>query len=372
YSMLWSETLFLFFIILYFVSIHHYFKTLSSGRLLIVSLVVALAFATRYAGITLLAAGLFLIFFNGELVTRKKIKHLFLFFFTGSSFVTLNLIRNGRAAGHITGVREEATRNLRDNLQQIGSTLSEWLPFSRGYETVTTITFVIILLFAICLLIYYLLQQQYFSSYENIVTSFFVVYALFILTIASISRFENLTSRLLSPLYIPMLLIASSWLVGWIQKRFRDKRRILLVFVLLIYAGFQYNHYQLNAEAWEGIKDAGIPGYTEDSWTQSPAVAMVKKNKSLITQPIYANANDAVYFLTGIHATALPHREIQKEVDDFLRLPFFHLIWFIDGENTDLVSLNFIKQHKKLVCMQETAGGAVYFFADSTHILAPK
>ncbi len=141
--------------------------------------------------------------------------------------------------------------------------------------------------------------------------------------------------------------------------------------MLIIYAGFHYNHYRLNAEAWEGIKDAGIPGYTEDSWTQSPAVAFVKKNKTLFTQPIYSNANDAAYFLTGIHATALPHKEIQPEKDAFLKHSSFYLVWFTDGENTDLISLDFIKQHKKLVAIEEIEGGAVYFFADSANTAEP-
>ena len=131
----------------------------------------------------------------------------------------------------------------------------------------------------------------------------------------------------------------------------------------MITAGFHYHHYQLNAEAWEGIKDAGIPGYTEDSWTQSLAVAHIKKNKARYTSPLFANANDAVYFLTGIHAAALPHKELQQEIDTFLKNHSFYLIWFRDGENPDLISLEFIKQHKMLVSVEELEGGAVYYFS---------
>ena len=185
------------------------------------------------------------------------------------------------------------------------------------------------------------------------------------LIVATISRFENLSGRLLSPLYIPMLLVGSSWLFGYIKKSIRIKRILLLILVLIVYAGFQYNHYQLNAEAWEGIKDAGIPGYTEDSWTQSPAIAFIKKNKTKYTGPVFANANDAVYFLTGVHAMPLPHKEIQQEIDAFLQYPSFYLVWFRDGENPDLIDLEFIKQHKTLVSVEEPEGGAVYYFSGS-------
>ncbi len=371
YSMLWSETLFIFLSLLFVVALRTYFKSYSIPALLFVALITAFAFVTRYAGVTLLATGGFLIFFNGEIATRKKVKDLLLFMVVGSSLVVLNLLRNRSAAGHITGVREKALRTVSDILQQIGTTVSDWLPFTRGHETIAIIVFLALLSGGICILIYHLLQQQYFTSYQTIVAGIFVVYALFIITIASISRFEYLTGRLLSPLYIPMLLTGSSWLISFIQRSYRLKRIILSVLLLIIYAGFHYNHYQLNAEAWEGIKDSGMPGYTEGSWTESPAVALVKKMKPSITQPVYANANDAVYFLTGIHAMALPHKEIQQEISAFLQHVSFYVIWFIDGENTDLVDLDFIKQHKKLVSVQQAEGGAVYFFTDSASVSSP-
>lgn len=372
YSMLWSETFFIFLILLFVVALHNYFRTHRTSDLILTASIVAIAFVTRYAGITLLGAGLFLVFFNGELAIAKKIKHLILFTLTGSSLVIINLVRNSRAAGHITGVREKALRTLSDNLHQIGTTVSEWLPFLRGHETLAAAVFLLILLAGVCILIYRLLQQQYFASYETIITCFFVVYAFFIILIATISRFEELTSRLLSPLYIPMLLTGSSWVIGVLQRSYRAKRVVIALVFLMVFASFHYHHYQLNAEAWEGIKDAGVPGYTEDSWTQSPAVNYVKKNKASFTPPVYANANDAAYFLAGVHAMALPHKEIQQEIDVFLQHPSFYLIWFTDGENADLVSLDFIKQHKKQVSMEEMEGGAVYFFADSARSPLPR
>lgn len=372
YSMLWSETLFIFLCLLFVVALRAYFKSYSVVALLFVSLVAALAFVTRYAGIVLLATGWFLIFFNSEIATRKKIKHLLLFTITGSLLVVINLVRNSNEAGHITGVREKALRTFGDILQQIGTTVSDWLPFTRGHESIATVVFLVVLSGGICLLIYHLLQQQYFTSYQTIVAGVFVVYALFIITIATISRFEYLTGRLLSPFYIPMLLTGSSWVISFMQRSDRVKRMVISIVLLIVYAGVHYNHYQLNAEDWEGIKDSGMPGYTEGSWTESPAVAFVKKMRPSITQPVYANANDAVYFLTGIHAMALPHKEIQQEINAFLQHASFYVIWFVDGENTDLVDLDFIKQHKKLVSVQQTEGGAVYFFSDSASVSSPR
>lgn len=366
YSMVWSETLFIFLILLFIVSFRYYQLTHSTYRLLLAAWVVAVALVTRYAGISLLCAGGFLLLFDEELAITKKIRHLLFFISVGFSLIGINLIRNSVVSGNMTGVREKAIRSTGDNLYQIGVTLSDWVPFAKGHEIMATALFIIILLLGIYTLFYRVLQQQYFHSFETIVMCFFVMYALFIITIASVSRFEELSSRLLSPMYIPLLLVGSSWLIAVLQRSTHRKKVVLIILALLFYVGFQYNQYQINAAAWDGIKDAGIPGYTEDSWTQSPAIDFIKKNKSHFVQPVYADANDAVYFLTGLHAFPLPHKEIQKEVDAFLQHPSFYLLWLTDGENTDLVNLDFIKQYRKQVSMKKLDGGAVYFFADST------
>ena len=365
YSMLWSETLFIFLILLFIVALRNYQVSHSCSRLLLAALVATLAFVTRYAGIGLFFTGGTLLFFDGDLSVSKKIKHLLLFGCMGSSFAVINLVRNRLVSGNITGVREKAIHSVGQNLHQIGTVLSDWLPFMKGHETMATVLFILILLSGIGKFCYRILQQQYFYSYETITTCFFVVYALFIITIASISRFEDLSSRLLSPVYIPLLLVGSSWIVPVLQQSLHHKKNIVLIALILFYAGFHYNQYQLNAEAWEGIKDAGIPGYAEDSWTQSPAIAFIKKNKNHFVQPVYADANDAVYFLTGIHALPLPHKEIPKEISVFLQQPAFHLIWLTDGENADLVGLDFIKQYKKQVSVQQLDSGRIYFFSDS-------
>jgi len=366
YSMVWSETLFIFLILLFITAFRNYQVSHSVSRLLLAGLVVAIAFVTRYAGVSLLCTGGFLLLLDGDLGVTKKIKHLLLFGSVGGSLVIINLIRNSMVSGNITGVREKAIRSIGDNLNQIGATLSDWLPFVKGHEAIATALFILIFLLGSYKLFYRVLQQQYFHSFETIVACFFIMYALFMLTAASISRFEYLSSRLLSPMYIPLLLVGSSWVVPALQRLTRVKKIILLIAVVLFYLGFQYNQYQLNAEAWDGIKDAGIPGYTEDSWTQSPAIDFIKKNKSHFIQPVYSDANDAVYFLTGIHALSLPHKEIPKEIDTFLQHSSFYLIWLTDGENTDLINLDFIKQHKKLVSIQQLDGGSIFFFADST------
>lgn len=366
YSMLWSETLFIFLALLFVVAWRSYLNSHSYAKLLLAASVAALAFVTRYAGITLLATGGYLLLFDGELTLGKKIKQIAIFSIAGGSLVAINLFRNIHVTGHATGFREKAIRTLSDNLNQIGGTLADWLPFIKGHETLATVVFILVLLFGVTQLFTRSFQQQYYAAYETIIACLFVVYAFFMIVVATISRFENLSSRLLSPLYIPLLLVGSSWVVNSIRHSYRIRKILLIIPILLFYSGFQYNQYQLNAEAWEGIGDAGIPGYTEDSWVHSPVMAYIKKNKTVFSGPVYSNANDAVYFFSGVHALALPHKEILSEIDVLLQKPSFWLVWLNDGENSDLVNLEFIKQHRKIVSTKILDDGAIYFFTDIT------
>jgi len=57
YSMLWSETLFVILSLSFFFSLHRYYRNYSLRSLLVPAVMAAIAFDTRYAGITFVAYG---------------------------------------------------------------------------------------------------------------------------------------------------------------------------------------------------------------------------------------------------------------------------------------------------------------------------
>ncbi len=367
YAMLWSETLFIFLSLLFFIAVRNYFNSYSIPSLVWMALIIATAFFTRYAGISLVITGSALLFFDGRLSVTKKIKHLLLFGSISCSFIAVNLIRNHHLSARLTGVREKALRSVGENISQVSDTIAGWLPFLDGHEKIAVAVFLLVFCAGVLLFFYKTIQQQYYHSYENIIACFFVVYILFLVTIASVSRFEDLSSRLLSPVYVPFFLVATSWIVP-LSKRLTGIKKIILVFFSLVFfAGLQYHQYNLNAEAWEGIKDSGMPGYAEGSWKESATVQYIQQHKDSLSRSfLYSDAYDAVFFFSGLHAQALPHKEIQPEIDALLKHPDFAVIWINDGYNADLVDLDFIKQHKKLRSVTPLTDGGIYFFTDST------
>lgn len=161
-----------------------------------------------------------------------------------------------------------------------------------------------------------------------------------------------------------MLLLLTGWFVPAVQSAFGIKKIILCALMFFLYASFQWYQYRQNANAWEDIKDAGIPGYTEDSWTQSETIDYIRKHKQELGSLVYANANDAIYFLTGMRADMLPHKDIQKEIEEFFSYPSFCVVMFTDGDNPDLVSIDFIQRHKKLLWQKSFEDGAIYYFSN--------
>jgi hypothetical protein len=75
---------------------------------------------------------------------------------------------------------------------------------------------------------------------------------------------------------------------------------------------------------------------------------------------VYADANDALYFFTGKAGKFLPHKDNKAEVQHFLQDEHCYAMIFNDGDNPDLVSLDFILKNKKMKLFKQFADGAIY------------
>ena len=185
------------------------------------------------------------------------------------------------------------------------------------------------------------------------------------LVIASITRFETLSSRFFSPVFIFLLWSCSSWIIHRDKKK-SSKRKWIIISGILLFIGFQYGQLEADYETWDGVKDAGIPGYTEDQWKYSPTVTFIEQNPFLFRKgfTVYANAYDAVYFFTGKKGKFLPHKESGTDIQQFLNDPHCYVIWFDDGEDPDLIGKSFLLQEKKMKLLKQFDDGSVYAFGE--------
>ena len=364
YSMLWSETLFILLTIIFFISLRSYLKQPSYKNLLFVSVISAVAFVTRYAGITLLATGVLLMLLEFSIGRRKKLIHILLFGIIGISLISLNLIRNFFQTKTLAGSRLKGNTPFSQNLNYFGTVMCDWFSFLKDHYSFASVLGIIILIISIVTFFLHSINKQYSYSYEKILPAFFTVYSLFIILSSTISRYETINNRLLSPAYIPFIAGISYHLPYW-QKNISKKlwQISYAIGICILFIGFQYYQYKTNAKNYEDIKDDGIPGYAEDIWKNSPVVQFIQKDTLLAkhASQTFCNQNHAVYLFTGYSVTSIPERAHLKEVEQFHHYSNYYIIWFFTDENPDLLSISEIKQHAYLTLVHQFSDGVIFY-----------
>ena len=361
YAMLWSETSFLLLLVLFFLVMG---KVLSPNNRqhwwVLAAIIAGYAALTRYAGITIIATGCLIVLLqsNWKLGLRNSIR----FGLIASLPLAINLIRNKMHTDTFTGLRKPATTGIIDNLGFTFDTIAQWLflPFS----TNTWIVGSILLLLMIAGL---WLRRK--DAYGKIVYSFALIYAAFMIISASTSKHEQLNSRLLAAILLPVIIVVFD-IIYQLHQRKRLSTFIASSFIIAISIFWQYKYYPINWETWDGVKDAGVPGYREQMWGEMEIVQYLRKHKQDF-QPadsIYANAHDAVHFLSGIYSRQLPQKEFDWQINRLKNLPCGYIVFIRDADNPELISLDSIRQFKQLQTVVQFEDGALYRFCDSTKL----
>jgi len=377
YSMLWSETLFIILSLSFFFALHRYYRNHSLRSLLVPAIIAAVAFDTRYAGITFVATGEILLFLDKQLKWKEKIRHLVLFGVIGCSLVTINLIHNAVATGLLTGKRQKGITPLSDNIAYSGSVLSDWTSLGGdGHYFFIVISLLIIALF-VWLFLKNLKKKQDYHSYENIVIAFFIVYVGFIILSSTISRYEQINNRLLSAAFLPFLWGVTHKIPAWIRAlhKKRHKWGVGIIF-MAVSVGLCVNYYAVNSDNYSFMQESGIPGYTEDSWRQSPTIHFIQRNRIYFDPDsvVYSNHSQAVYFYTNYAVEAVPEKAYKGDVKMFADESPIVLIWFYSDPNPELLSLKDIRKMKKLKVLHSFDDGTIFLCLnrDTTSTGPPK
>jgi hypothetical protein len=297
------------------------------------------------------------------LMPKKKILHTLIFGFTASSLLIINLVRNAVVSTTLTGFREKSITGLNDNIFYVGNVICNWLPIPEGNYILSYAVALIAIIGCGFTLIYYIFKRHEFSSFENIFAAYFLIYAVFIIVSATFSRYEQISSRLFSASFIPFVCGSGYWILTIIKKMKGIKKIILISIAGIAVIFFQRTQLLADAENYDGIKDAGIPGYTEDPWYKDSEIVNFIRQNYKTFQPgydLYSNGDDGVYFFTGLPCNTLPHVENSNEIQRFFREKNFYVIWMDDSDNPELISLKEIVANKKMKLLHQFGNGAIY------------
>jgi hypothetical protein len=365
YSFLWSETLFIFESLLFIIAYRHYLQSHTTKALLIAAAITAVACITRYAGVTLIGTGGLMLLLDNELPIRKKIKHILIYGFVSISLLVANLVMNRINTGLSTGTREPSITPFVDNLHYFGTVICDWAAFRTDAADPYAALISSIIFISLIGILGWKTYKRSIDHVENIVIAFAVVYGLFIVISASISRYERINSRLIAPMFIPLLIACTSWIPDVLRliKTSALKYALSVIAVLLMMA-FEYSAYQVDYQRYDDECDYGVPGYSDDSWNKSEFVQYLRKHQHIFNPgtPIYSDADEAVYLFTGMSSTLIPHKLQRAAVQKFYGEKRFYLIWFDNLYNSELISLPDIMAQKKLVKVGSAKEGEIYYY----------
>ncbi len=361
YSLLWSETVFLLLILLFVVFMTNYLREMKTSWLLISAGVAAIACLTRYAGVFLLPTGLFLIFFNQELPRHTRFRHCLYFGLLSISLFLINILRNELLTGLAMGQRPKNDAGFLLILGNFGSGFCDWLSLQKTPVTVTIMSAAVLFIFTASA-VFLSRRKESKNLPERIIAVTGLMYCIFMLFTSTLTRYEPFTSRLLSPLFILLTWTLSWWIPGVLLASRRPYRWIYTAAALLVAAWFLNVQLAADYEYYDGVKDAGVPGYKEDPFVQSEMVQFVEKYKTGFNPgiPIYSNAGEAVYFITGLPARQLPFTAFPAKLQLYYAEKNSYLVWFKDLDNPEMPLLDSILRHKNLQPIKELADGTVY------------
>ncbi len=353
FGMLYSETLFILCVALFFLACGRYGRTHGAKGLWGMAAATALACVTRYIGVTLLCMGVLLLLTDRSLPWRKRVLHLFLYGAGGSSLLAVNLALNRVNQGYLTGDRLINHTPVLEHLQRFGSTLIQWVHIFRHDSPFLCILCAIAFIGAAFLGAWFLwwrTRSRY--SWTALGALFTALYSIFLLVLATLTAFQPLDSRLLSPLVFPALGAAAGGILS-IMRRLRERRSLmhhvympspgpsqrsrtlpvawafigLAVFILLFQSLVkEYSYLQHPEQVYQDhIR------YDFSHYRQSPTLQFIDAHPGLFhsDKPIYSNAGEVLYVLCGLESEYLPRLDIPEEIRAF-NDDTAYLVWIND------------------------------------------
>jgi hypothetical protein len=325
---------------------------------------IALICITRIAGIVCISIAVFFVITSRNFSIKKKIVQGIAICLLGSSALILNLWRNYLSGNSLTGLRQKSVTPFYDNLQLINAVMDEWLQIHSVFLKTPSIIGSLLLFVSGMYLLWKLIKKEAINGLKYVLMVSFLAYCLLILLTSTISRYDPINNRLLSPAYIPFVLICATW-GGMLFKNLHKGfvKSFIVVALLLCFIFFSYQQFASVKFRVKQVSTKGIAGFKADDWKKSAILKYLKQHQgSLIKdQLIYSNAPAAVYFHTGLANNLLPEKVHPSEISEYYLTSKHYLFWFYNETfKNELLSPDSISKYKHIDTIALLDDGAIY------------
>jgi hypothetical protein len=367
-----SESLFIFLTIVFFYYLDKYLSSGNYISLIIFSLAAALACLTRYTGIIIILTGLI-----GIVVWGKK--NIKLRFWDAGMFLLIAIIpigvwlaRNYFIYGTFVGQRGTSSYSLYENIRFCYLTILHWyLPAS-----LITFYFFYLLLIVTSLIVYISIKVK--SSNWNAIRFigplliFMIFYSGLIIISSTTTAYDQISNRLLSPIYLPVLIIIfflTDKILNRLTKTFQLRTINVLLFVGIVFI-IKSQAGNTGQMIKEYVNLSGC-GYGSESWKKSETIEYLIQHGGLSDRfTLYSNEPEAVYILTNYTTIRSPAKTYYNSTQIIKINPYQKdlrldttsacLIWFDKVNRSFLYTVEELKRKRQMTEIAHLNDGAIY------------
>jgi hypothetical protein len=365
----WTETLFAFLVLIFLIMLERSDHTPTLRQTVWLAIVAALACLTRYIGVILIPYYWLVLLGSGG-SHRLKLRRALAFVAITSAPLILWLIRNYFLSGTLTGNRQVSSFPLAAILGQTASALVQWYYRLGESSTIAHAVITAIIIFVVAFL--WLEGRRARRTGELArrlaVPSFAPHYILWLIAIASILDFDSVSNRLVSPAFVPLLVMVFTVmdrLAGSRKSKGLAIRRIIVGAICVLGLGtWLISSVEIVNIA---LRD-GAGGYATDRWQNSELMDYLEESFPVGT--LYTNGPDVVYLMTGRKARLSPRKTGPSLSGERLGLDEFkavveqegaaYLAWFSEMGRPYMYSPKDLSEHFLLQPVRRVDDGTLY------------
>ncbi|MQC26617.1 MAG: hypothetical protein DWG76_04095 [Chloroflexi bacterium] len=303
--MVWTEPLFILWVLFSFLFAEKYINKGELTSLVILSLMVALALLTRFVGVALFFWGLIIILSNQRENLKRKKWHALYFAVISWLPIAFVLINNYFASNSFVGKRGASNYSFIQNISFTIDTLNSWLV---PPQVVNHPVAILLLPSMIIFLIVFGRKINWRDIVSqapqiNLAVLFSTLYTILLISSSTIFAYDKINNRLLSPIYVPMIIIAFfPYQVLKESMMRRDSKKWIRTFLMTILLLWFFYPFVGTVYTALYFYQNGR-GYASQKWLQSETIQYL--DHALATETacaIYSNAPDVIYLRS--HSTA--------------------------------------------------------------------
>lgn len=372
-TMVFSETLFIFLIVLFFKFLDLFSTNHRIGTLLILAFITALASLTRYIGVVLIPIGIVCIFFTIESKRKERLLRTGIFAIVSLLPISAWITRNQIISGTFSGPRSLSVFSLLDQFHSMTASFFSWF-FPK--ELFDSQIFIAVVFLSIGILIGVLhkelrVRNVFRSTTLVALFSFLGLYLISLIVSARSGYWQLIDSRYLAPLFVPITLLFFSFtnhITSIFYERFRSQLMYpIVISFLLVLVAFPVSTTIKN------IKNIGFfrLGFNTQNIYDSSTLKFLLNQPEVINKcTIYTNNPIQVDFLAHFPATMSPakttgdYTSIVVEDISSLRGSWPNqqacIIWFNTIQNDNLYSISELERIVNLEVLHSFDDGIIY------------